>query len=136
MRMFLAFVAMIAAATIIPTTAFAQERVRVREQHVHENVRVRVREGGPRMMYGQQYGSISYGHRGLLAVGFSIGMGGQRSYGFMPVRRIEPGSCVVRVDSRRPRGNLEVEVERMTDGCYHAARLRGDLRPRIVVDLY
>lgn len=133
-RVFLALVVVITATAMFPSFASAQqvrERVYVREEHV------RIRQGGPPMMPGHRYDSISDGYRGYLAINLIFGPRGERRYqSFEPVRRVEPGDCFVRVDRRRPEDDLKAEVDRMTGMCIADARARGWPPPRVVVELY
>ncbi len=132
-RMFLALVAMIAATTMAPS-ASAQRVVREYER-VEEHVRIH--RGGPSMHYGQRYGGISYGYRGYVVLNLNFGSGGRRHYqSYEPVRYVDRGDCVVRVDGNRPEGNLEAEIERMTDMCLAEAYARRWPQPRVVVLLY
>ncbi len=132
--MFLALAAVITVATT-PDLAHAQ-RIREYERvEVHARERVHVRQEGPRMLQGQRYDAISYGHRGLVALNVHFG-GGRQRQSFEPVRHVSQGDCFVRVDGARPPANLETEIERMRDGCFAVARRRGDPRPRVVVELY
>lgn len=138
-RVFLVFAAMIAALLMFATPASAQSIVRrgYEREHreVHQRVHVRVVNSGSQMQYGRHYDSISYGHRGLIALNFTIGGGGQRRVlrDIQPVREVRPGDCFVRVWRGRSPEDYEAEVNRETDGCFADALHYGDRNPRIVL---